>query len=137
MPKENSVGIVLYSGNEFLLLKYIPGHWSFVKGKTEGKETREETARRELEEETGMDAVHLAKDFEGKESYFFRSKGKTIYKEVHYFLGESQVKDVKLSDEHLDYKWLKYEEAMSLVTFKETKNILKDAHDYLKRHGVF
>ena len=137
MPSEYSVGIVLYSGNEFLLLKYIPGHWAFVKGKPEGKETKEEAARRELKEETGMDAVYFAKDFQEKENYFFRRKGKTVYKEVHYFLGESQVKDVKLSDEHLDYKWLKFEEAMSLVTFRATKNVLKKAYDNLKRHGVF
>ena len=126
MPQEFSIGLVLYSGKDFLILKYKPGHWGFAKGKPEKGETEKDTLRRELFEETGIKAVHLAKDFQEKEKYFFKKDGKTVYKEVKYFIGETPNKEIKLSEEHTDYKWLQFEEAMALITFRETKNVLKD-----------
>ena len=137
MPQEFSVGAVIYNGNEFLLVKYIPGHWGLVKGKCESGEKKEDTLRRELFEGTGIKGVYIAKDFSVSEKYFFKRKVGTVYKEVEYLLGEVQEKEVKLSKEHLDFKWLGFQEAMSLITFKSTKNVFKEAHDYLKLHGGF
>ena len=137
MPQEFSIGIVMYSGDEFLIMQYTAGHWGFVKGKPEGEETFEETARRELEEETGIKVVFFAKDFKETEKYFFKRFRQTVYKEVNYLLGETPeiVMDIKLSKEHQGFKWLGFEEAMATLTFKETKNVLKEAHDYMKLHG--
>jgi len=137
MPREYSVGIITYCGNEFLLLKYEAGHWAFVKGAPEKSEDNIEAARREILEEAGIKGIYITKDFSVKESYFYKKDGQTIYKEVEYFLGEVREKEVKISKEHIDYRWLKYEEAMSLLTYRQTKEALKKAYDYLKRHGVF
>ena len=59
---EKSCGGVVYRkhhGNiEVLLVKHInSGHWSFPKGHVEGEETEEQTARREIKEETGIDVM--------------------------------------------------------------------------------
>jgi len=134
MPQEFSVGVVLYREKDFLLLHYESGHWGFVKGNTEKDETAEETARRELKEETGIDAAFFVKDFKEKEEYFYKKEGKTVHKEVIYFLAETKEKDVTLSEEHIGYKWLPFEEAMQLLTFSQSKEILKKVHDYLRYH---
>lgn len=60
--------------------------------------------------------------------------GRAVHKEVIYFLAETPETKVTLSEEHTDYQWLDYQQAMNLLTFKETKEMLKRAHDYLVRH---
>ena len=60
MMHEKSCGAIVYRkyhGNtEILLIKHInSGHWSFPKGHVEEGETEEETAKREIMEETGID----------------------------------------------------------------------------------
>jgi bis(5'-nucleosidyl)-tetraphosphatase len=135
MPHEFSVGIVLFCGNEFLLIRYKAGHWGFAKGKPHTGEKLLDAARREVFEETGIRAVFLVKDFLEKEEYFFRKSGQIVHKEVKYFLAEVQTKDIKLSDEHTEFKWLGFQEAMAQISFQETKNMLKLANDKRTLHG--
>ena len=57
MNNEKSCGAIVYRkfhGNtEILLIRHIKsGYWSFPKGHVEGDEPEEETARREITEET-------------------------------------------------------------------------------------
>ena len=134
MPQEFSVGIVLFHGDEWLLIQYKAGHWGFAKGKPYTGEKVLDAARREVLEETGINGVFIAQEFSEKEEYFFKRAGKTVHKEVVYFLGEVPMKEVKLSEEHISFKWLKYEEAMSLISFPQGKEILKRANDYRKVH---
>jgi len=57
LPRVKSCGAVVYRENaqvKYLLLHYGGAHWDFVKGEMEEDESEEETARRELEEETGI-----------------------------------------------------------------------------------
>ncbi|MBI5797346.1 NUDIX domain-containing protein [Candidatus Woesearchaeota archaeon] len=134
MPQEHSIGIIVFNQDKWLIIKYIGGHWGFSKGHKEEGEEPLETARRELFEETGIKAFYIVKDFQEKEEYFFKKEGKTVHKEVIYFLAETPETEAKLSEEHTEYKWLDYQQAMNLLTFKETKELLKKAHDYLVRH---
>ena len=67
MLHENSFGAIVYRkyhvNTEILLIKHInSGHWSFPKVQVEGDETEEETAKREIMEETGID-VNLSTTF--------------------------------------------------------------------------
>ena len=62
MNYEKSCGAIVYRkhhGNtEILLVRHIKsGYWSFPKGHVEEGETEEETARREIKEETGLDVL--------------------------------------------------------------------------------
>ena len=59
---ETSCGVVLINLGSILLLEYPQGHWDFPKGHLEeGDESRQAAARRELEEETGIDLtlIHI------------------------------------------------------------------------------
>ncbi len=56
-----------------------------------------------------------------------------IFKLVVFYLAETKTKDVKISFEHQNYKWLPYEEALKQLTFKNAKEILKKANAFILR----
>lgn len=138
MPFEKSAGAVIFrkADNEiyYLLLHYKPGHWDFPKGHIEKGEKEEETVKRETEEETGLRDIKIVKGFKETVKYFFRYENKTIFKIVIFYLAETQEKEVKISFEHKGFKWLSYDEALKQLTFKNAKNILKKANDFILKH---
>ena len=130
-----SAGIVTYIIKDktilYLLLHYTAGHWEFPKGTMESGETKEDTAIRELEEETGLTAI-IDEDFEESISYPFMTYDKEIVqKTVYFFTGTATSNGVKLSHEHSDYKWLPYKEALMQLTYANGKTLLKKAHKHI------
>jgi 8-oxo-dGTP pyrophosphatase MutT (NUDIX family) len=131
VPKEEySIAAVVYNQDEYLLLKYGLGHWEFVKGHIEANETEKETIIRELEEETSITDATITEGFIEKYEYFFNSKGRRIHKFVHCYLIKSNTRDVKLSFEHVGYRWLPFKNAIKLLTYNNAKRILKKAHNF-------
>jgi 8-oxo-dGTP pyrophosphatase MutT (NUDIX family) len=140
MPIEKSAGAVMFRKENgkiyYLLLHYEAGHWGFPKGHIEKGETIEETARREIEEETGIREINFITGFREWIKYFYKSKKGNVMKIVTYLLAETKQKEVKISWEHIGFKWLKwlpYEEALKQLTFKNSKEILKKAHYFLTK----
>jgi len=145
MPREKSAGAVIFrrEGDKiyYLLLHYEAGHWDFPKGHIEGGETEEETVRREVLEETGIKDIDIKKGFREFVKYFFRktynlprrekSKAPWVFKIVDFYLAETHTSEVKISHEHISFKWLTYEEALKQLNFKNAKNILKKADKFL------
>ena len=146
MPLEKSAGAVIFrkEGNKiyYLLLHYPSNakapreYWDFPKGHIEKGEKIEETVKREVKEETGLKDIKLIEGFKEWIKYFFKFKGKNIFKIVTFFLAETKTKTVKVSFEHIGFKWLPYEEAIEKLTFKNAKDILKKANDYLKNYAA-
>ena len=139
MIEETSAGIVLFRKEEtkklFLLLHYPSGHWDFVKGKMEKGESTQETAVRETKEETGITDVTFLENFEEWIEYNFQYKGELVHKKVVFFLGETKTKEVKISEEHLNYTWKEYNDAMEKTTFDNAKTILTKAQGLLSETG--
>ena len=137
MGEEKSAGIVLFRNisnkNEFLLLNYPQGHWDFIKGKVEQNETLHETAIRETKEETGISNIKFIDDFEESVEYDFRFKNEDIHKKVIFFLAKTSEKKISLSHEHNDYLWLGYNDALKKTTFKNAKNVLSKANEFLSK----
>jgi len=143
MPVERSAGAIIFRKENnkiyYLLLHYPRGarkphpYWDFPKGHIEKGEKLEETAKREVEEETGNKDVKFTEGFKEWIKYFFRAEGKTIFKIVTFFLAETKTKEVKISQEHIGYKWLSYEQSLKQLTFKNAKQILKKANNFLSR----
>lgn len=140
MLHEKSCGAVVYAnkGSEliYLLLQYEAGHWDFVKGNVEKGETEQETAVRELREETGIIDAHFLDGFRQSISYFYKRKGATVRKEVIFFLMETGTIKIELSFEHVGFEWLTYERAMERLTFKNARDVLQKAHEFLKKQGT-
>jgi 8-oxo-dGTP pyrophosphatase MutT (NUDIX family) len=135
---EESVGVVLAYGpslssvvsktktnnNErFLLVKSPRGDWNFVKGHKEKEQTDYETLRREIFEETSITRYNIL-SYLGKIKYKFKKNGSEIKKEVRYYYAFTDTKRILLSNEHVDYTWLKYSQARRLLTFYQSKLIL-------------
>ena len=115
----------------YLLLHYESGHWDFPKGHVEKDETEEETAQRELLEETGITSAEFITGFRETISYHYSFKKKTRLKEVIYFLMTTSQKEITLSDEHIGFLWLPYDDALKKLTFENAKSTLQKAHAFL------
>ena len=136
---ERSCGAVVFRKNdgkiEYLLIKNKRStNWGFPKGHIEKGESEQETAVREVLEETGAQ-IKLLPDFSSKSQYLIQGK---IEKAVTIFLAETDAKEIKIQREEIeDYKWETYETALSLLKFENDKSILKKAYDFLKNKGYF
>jgi len=133
---EKSCGLVVFrkenGENFFLVLKYPGGHYDFPKGHVEPEDESEKaTALRELEEETGIKNLRFVEGYREEISYIYNRKNKLSNKQVIFFLGETDEKDVKISDEHLHYYWLPYDDALEKLTFENAKSLLKSAKNLL------
>jgi 8-oxo-dGTP pyrophosphatase MutT (NUDIX family) len=139
MPIEKSVGAVIFRKQNkkiyYLLLHYHWGHWEFPRGLIKKKESLEDTARREIEEEVGIKDIKFIPGFKEWIKFFFKLKGKNIMKIATFLLAETKTKKIKLSYEHKNYAWLEYEKALEQLTFKNAKEILKKANNFLIKNG--
>ncbi|MEC9049725.1 MAG: NUDIX domain-containing protein [Candidatus Neomarinimicrobiota bacterium] len=110
-------------GIKFLIMKRaktkIYEHlWQGVAGKIEVGETAPEAAIRELEEETGFEPVRMfVADHVSK---FYETHGDRINL-VPVFGIEVDREDVRISDEHCDFKWLDFETARDTLVWKGQK----------------
>lgn len=133
--QERSAGSVLFNENsdniEYLLLHYPTGHWEFPKGKREEGEAEVDTIKREIKEETAIDNIEFINGFRKKITYNYKKRGNFVEKEVIFYLGRTNSKKVKLSFEHQGYKWLNYDFAIKLLTYQNSKIILKEANSFL------
>ena len=138
MLREKSCGAVVYIRTDgltkYLLLNYEAGHWDFVKGNVEPNESEKQTVVRELQEETSITDAQFIDDFREAIAYFYRRQGLTVRKEVVFFVMESYTDKVQLSFEHIGYAWLDYQHSMEKLTFKNSKDVLQKAHDFLKKN---
>ncbi len=142
MYHEESAGIVIYNSNgEYLLLNYgrswnSPDRFGFTKGHIEQGESIQEAALREAYEETGIQSLRLIPGFKHKVTYFFTRGTTKIKKTVVYFIAVTDTKKVEISNEHVGYCWRTYDEALEMLTFENTRNILIAAEKHLRKKNL-
>ena len=135
---EHSCGAVVFrrinDEYRFLLIKNRrSNHWGFPKGHMEKGETQEQTAMREVLEETGVH-INIYSDF----SYESRYKiGAKIEKRVDVFLASTEDTQTGIQREEIeDYIWLRYTDALNMLRFDNDKEILMAAQDYMLAHDI-
>ena len=137
MKHERSAGAIVFRKEKeplYLLLHYEAKHWDFPKGNVEKGEKDLETVKREISEETGIKDVEIIKDFKEKIHYYYKLKNELISKDVVFYLAKTSSKKIKLSFEHIGSKWLPFDKAIEQLTYKNAKEILEKAHNFLKTH---
>ena len=138
--KEKSVGCVTFYLKEnqryYLLLRYTADHWGLVKGHVETNETEKQTLTREIYEETKLEEFEIIPNFKESSTYTYSRNNQRFNKLVIYYLVKSNNFNIIISNEHKEYIWLKYEEAIDRITYKNTKVILKKAETLLKFQDI-
>ncbi|MFA5022479.1 MAG: NUDIX domain-containing protein [Patescibacteria group bacterium] len=146
MLRQKTIGIVIFRRQEkmikYLLLHHEGEYWNFPKGRGEGLETEQDTALRELQEETGITEVKIIEGFKEEYDYDFEREieggvSETFYKKAIFFLGEVKTSEVRISDEHLDFGWCDYDIALKRLFFQNGQDILKKAHQFLLKEQGF
>ncbi|HLD05659.1 MAG TPA: bis(5'-nucleosyl)-tetraphosphatase [Candidatus Nanoarchaeia archaeon] len=135
MKTEKSCGAIVFTHKndpiQFLIIQHRKdkgGHWDFPKGHVEKGETEEETALREVLEETGL-PVDLINGFREEIRYH---PAADILKNVVFFLARASSENVMCSPNEIKtYKWLPYEEALKQFTFDNSRDLLKKANEFL------
>ena len=100
--------------------------WSLPKGHIETGETAEQTAVREVAEETGISGTVLAPL--GKIDYWFVSEGRRIHKTVHHYLlrsigGELSAEDYEVSE----VAWVPLHELPRRLTYSDERRLARMA----------
>lgn len=136
--KEKSCGAIIFkvqkdSSTKYLLLHYEAGHWDFPKGHQEKNETEKQTALREINEETGIKKIKFIAGFKENINYFYKKGENIVYKDVVFYLLQSTTEKVKLSKEHIGYSWLSYDNAYKKITYKNSKELLRKADEFITK----
>ena len=140
MKFEFSAGGIVYKKNDgkmFILVAQHSQHhgWVFPKGiigDHHKRESKEETALREVEEETGV----KGKIIEPLQpvTYWYNFEGEKIKKTVYYYLMEyisGNIKDHDFEMENIE--WILIEEVEDKLTYKSDKEVWKKAKEILKK----
>jgi 8-oxo-dGTP pyrophosphatase MutT (NUDIX family) len=111
--------------------------WVFPKGLIgdhKNGETSEETAVREVEEETGVKARIVGK-VKNPATYFYTWQGEKRFKTVYYFLMEYVSGDIKNHDfEMSDVVWVPTDEVLDKLTYKSDKKAFGEAFQLLEKY---
>lgn len=109
-------------------------HWGFPKGHMERGETPEQTAKREVLEETGLN-IEIIPDFSSKSDYTIQGK---VEKSVTIFLAKTEDTRTIIQKEEIDdYIWLNIDKALEALKFENDKAILKSAKRFMEKHKIF
>lgn len=132
MKKEKSCGAVVVKKDndeiKFLIIKQHDNHWGFPKGHVEDGETEEQTAVREIKEETNID-VEIDNSFRKVIIY---SPKPDVIKDVVFFIGRP-ISDNLVIDpsELIDAKWVNAKDARDYFAYQDTIDVYEEALHFL------
>ena len=100
--------------------------WTLPKGTPDDTETVEQTALREVSEETGLE-VRISAPV-GAIEYFFTQQGTRIHKTVHFFLMEAVGGSLDKHDREFDQvAWVPIDEARNLLSYPTERQVVEQA----------
>ncbi len=134
--EEISCGAVIWRGtpedHQYLLAQHGASHWSFPKGHMEGAETQEETARREIREETGLE-VDIDTRFRQVVTYY---PAPGVVKDVIFFIAVPTGGMEHAQEEEIrQLGWFSFQDARPLVTFATDEDVLLAAEAYIQKRS--
>ena len=100
-------------------------YWTFPKGHPEEGETREQSALRELYEETGLTPKNLLTDVTYEQSYSFPYEGTRIDKKVLYYAGIIEFPEFSIQPEEVkEAGWFTFTDACAKLSHDRAKVML-------------
>ncbi len=129
-------GVVIFRNKILTLYKNYKNKyegWVLPKGTVEPGESHEETALREVREESGVKARIV--DYLGSSKYTFNAGGNMVDKTVHWYLmiADSYYSKPQREEYFVDSGYYKFHEISHLLKFPDERNIVEKAYSmYLK-----
>ena len=130
--REYTAGDVVYrrieDKVEILMIQDRLGRWTIPKGHVEEGESLEQTALREVAEETGLTEFRLGEKLD-KLHFFYRKEGKLIFMTTHVYLmeaiGDTDAVVAEDSEGIIDAKWFDSDKALGLIEYKDTERLFR------------
>ena len=140
MRIEKSCGAVVFTRDhglvQYLIIQSKEGFYGFPKGHIDPGEQEEETALREIWEETGL-RVELVEGFRTEDVHLFLKNGEQVMKRIVYFLGKFSGQVVRSQESELTGAFLMdYPTAMKAFQYESSRRFLKEANDYILSIGL-
>jgi 8-oxo-dGTP pyrophosphatase MutT (NUDIX family) len=127
---EAAGGVVKNTKGEYLFI-YRRGKWDLPKGKVDGDETYQQTALREVEEETGITGLEIIKPLISTyHTYPYKGQTalkKTFWFEMYYEGNETPIPQTTEDIEEI--RW--FPESELFIPFQNTYGLIKDVFTYL------
>jgi len=120
--EEKACGCIIFENDKILLIRQMSGMWGFPKGHVEDNETEEETAKREVKEETNIEVeVDKSKRYV---VHYRTDKGRN--KEVVFFIGKKVGGYLRMQPEEIiEAGWFDYNDAMKIISYENTRELFK------------
>ncbi len=143
VKREFSAGGIVFKKNDkktlWLVIQpeggghWSKGRWQFPKGMIEEGEKAQETAKREIEEETGVKA-RIIKKVDDLRIFFFDEEKNKIFKTISLFLMSYEGEGKREEDQEkiAEIAWLPYNKAHQRLTFDTEKKALEKAKKVLE-----
>ncbi|MGB9716130.1 MAG: NUDIX hydrolase [Thermodesulfovibrionales bacterium] len=111
--------------------------WCLPKGTVDKGEKPDETAIREVSEETGLKGRIIKKLGEINYWYYLKEEKAKCRKTVHFYLLEYESGDISKHDWEVDKAaWFKIDDALKIATHKNEKDIIQKAKEILIRQSI-
>lgn len=119
---------------EVALIKVKGDRWALPKGMVDKGEKPEETAFREIREETGIEGILLDKLGDIEYWYFSKDEQVKYHKFVHFYLFEYRSGSIEDHDwEVEEARWFPIKDAIMTLSYKSEKEIMEKALEYLRK----
>jgi 8-oxo-dGTP pyrophosphatase MutT (NUDIX family) len=126
--KETSYGGVAVRGDDVLVIVPIGRRRVFAlpKGGRDADETPEQTAAREVREETGINVT--VREPLGDVQYWYRRSGRRVFKTVHFYLCDFVSGSTDDHDHEVEEaRWISLEEARTALTYSGERELIDRA----------
>ncbi len=114
-----------------------PRTWNLPKGTPDAGETLEQTALREVQEETGLQVE--VRESLGDITYWFNWPQENVryHKTVYFYLMEERGGSIELHDPEFDeVQWFQAQDALKALTYTNEINVVERALHALAQRGV-
>lgn len=126
--KEISAGGVVIDGKDVLVLRKFRGDWVLPKGRIESGETLEQTALREVHEESGL-ACRVGSYIGFVRYNYSKPNGIEVHKTVHYYTMTAEGGSMKPQREEgfCDSAFMPWRKAVKLLRHDSERNMVRQA----------
>lgn len=127
---EISCGAYVIDNNKVLVVQHNAGHWDFPKGHIEKGENEQETAKREVFEETGIE-IEIVSD----KRYIIEYEPRVnVEKTVVFFEARKVGGELKKQEAEIkNVEWVDIKEIPFKITYEQSQNCFRD---FMKDKGL-